>query len=95
VNEAGTVLAGVSRNGVGPGLPQALVQAVRGAGRHRLKNAYRKAYRREPQLKRPVTEEDALRAISFLEGALREAGAIPPDEESPASAVTAKRRRHR
>jgi hypothetical protein len=62
---------------------------------HRLKNAYRKAYRREPELKRPVTEEDALRAISLLEKALREAGAIPADEESPASAATANRRRHR
>ena len=40
---------------------------------HRLKNAYRKAYRREPQLERPVTEEAALEAIAFLERALRDA----------------------
>lgn len=62
---------------------------------HRLKNAYRKAYRREPQLKRPVTEEDAVRAISFLEEALRQAGAFLPGAESPTRAVAAKRRRHR
>lgn len=50
---------------------------------HRLKNAYRKAYRREPELERPVTEEAAVDAISRLEQALHEAGVTPPDDEGP------------
>ena len=46
---------------------------------HRLKNAYRKAYRSEPPLERPVTDEAALRAIAFLEEALQRVGvAIEP-----------------
>ena len=36
---------------------------------HRLKNAYRKAYGREPDMDRPVTESAAIEAIAFLEDA--------------------------
>jgi hypothetical protein len=50
---------------------------------HRLKNAYRKAYRREPDLERPVTEVAAVDAIAFLEQALHEAGVTLPDDEGP------------
>lgn len=32
---------------------------------HRLKNAYRKIYRREPEIERPVSEDGARQAISF------------------------------
>jgi hypothetical protein len=59
---------------------------------HRLKNAYRKAYRREPELERPVTEEAALQAIAFLEQALHRAG-VPLSEDEPS--VAARRRRGR
>jgi hypothetical protein len=59
---------------------------------HRLKNAYRKAYRREPELERPVTEEAALRAIVFLEQALHRAGVPLPDDE-PSEAAPRRRGR--
>jgi hypothetical protein len=49
---------------------------------HRLKNAYRRAYRREPTWERPVTEEAALEVIASLEAALRQAGVPLPGEES-------------
>lgn len=49
---------------------------------HRLKNAYRRAYRREPELERPVTEQSALHAIASLEEALRRAGVPVPGEET-------------
>lgn len=41
---------------------------------HRLKNAYRKAFRREPAIARPVTEEAAQRTIWLMEEELRRAG---------------------
>jgi hypothetical protein len=47
---------------------------------HRLKNAYRKAYGREPELDRPVTESAALETIAFLEDALRRAGVPIPEQ---------------
>ncbi|MGH2698814.1 MAG: hypothetical protein ACRDJL_06395 [Actinomycetota bacterium] len=51
---------------------------------HRLKNAYRKAYSREPDLDPPpVTEEAAIDAINFLEDALRRAGQPLPAEFVP------------
>ena len=50
---------------------------------HRLKNAYRKTYRREPELDRPVTEEAAIEAIDFLEHELRRAGVPLPEEFEP------------
>jgi hypothetical protein len=51
---------------------------------HRLKNAYRRAYRREPAWERPVTEEAALEVIVSLEEALRQAGVpLPGEETSP------------
>jgi hypothetical protein len=59
---------------------------------HRLKNAYRKAYGREPELERPVTEEAALKAIAFLEEALRRAG-VPLSSDEPSEA--GRRRRGR
>jgi hypothetical protein len=40
---------------------------------HRLKIAYRKAYRREPEIARPVTPEAAEAAIAHLEAELRRA----------------------
>jgi hypothetical protein len=46
---------------------------------HRLKNAYRKAYGREPKLDRPVTESAALDAIAWLEDALRRADVPIPE----------------
>jgi hypothetical protein len=49
---------------------------------HRLKNAYRRAYRGEPELERPVTEQAALQAIASLEEALRRAGMTVPGEET-------------
>jgi hypothetical protein len=62
---------------------------------HRLKNAYRKAYRREPQFERPVTEEAAAQAIAFLEEALRQVGMTVQDESANKSAVRGKRTRRR
>jgi hypothetical protein len=59
---------------------------------HRLKNAYRKVYRREPAFARPATEEAALQAIAFLEQALRDAGA-PRDKENPKGVVPVPGRR--
>jgi hypothetical protein len=53
---------------------------------HRLKNAYRKAYRREPDLEPPVTEQAAIAAITFLEDALRRAGEPLPAEFVPKGA---------
>jgi hypothetical protein len=47
---------------------------------HRLKNAYRKAYGREPEMDRPVTEDAAIETIAFLEEALRRAGVPIPDQ---------------
>jgi hypothetical protein len=47
---------------------------------HRLKNAYRQAYRREPELDRAVTERAAIEAIDFLEDALRRAGVPLPEQ---------------
>jgi hypothetical protein len=47
---------------------------------HRLKNAYRKAFGREPELDRPVTESAALEAIAYLEDALRRAGVPIPEQ---------------
>jgi hypothetical protein len=61
---------------------------------HRLKNAYRKAYRREPELDRPVTEEAALDAITFLEGELRRAGVALPEELTPRTPGSNKRPRN-
>jgi hypothetical protein len=55
---------------------------------HRLKNAYRKAYRREPEIGRPTTEEAAIEAISMLERELRQAGGA-----SDESTVRGERRR--
>ncbi|HYT78533.1 MAG TPA: hypothetical protein VEQ37_04625 [Actinomycetota bacterium] len=49
---------------------------------HRLKNAYRRAYQREPELERPVTEQAALQVIASLEEALRQAGVPLPGEET-------------
>lgn len=60
---------------------------------HRLKNAYRKAYRREPELERPVTEEAALEAIAFLEEALDRAGV--PESDNDGSESSRRRRRKR
>ncbi len=50
---------------------------------HRLKNAYRRVYRREPEIGRPVTEEAARRAIAFLEQELWRAGVGPGEEHEP------------
>ena len=47
---------------------------------HSLKNAYRKAFKREPDLERPLTEEAALEAIAVLEKALRAAGMSAPSQ---------------
>jgi hypothetical protein len=60
---------------------------------HRLKNAYRQAYRREPELDRAVTERAAIEAIDFLEDALRSAGVPLPEQrrQTPGS----KKRRSR
>jgi hypothetical protein len=52
---------------------------------HRLKNAYRRAFRHEPRIERPVTEQAALEAIHLLEQELRQAGA-PTEEETDARA---------
>jgi hypothetical protein len=53
---------------------------------HRLKNAYRKAYGREPEMDRPVTESAVIEAIAFLEDALRRAAVPIPDQlERPRS----------
>jgi len=60
---------------------------------HRLKNAYRKAYRREPPFERPVTEETAAQAIAFLEEALRQVGLTVQDESANKSAIRGKRTR--
>jgi hypothetical protein len=46
---------------------------------HRLKNAYRRAYRREPDLEPAVTERGAIEAIAFLEDALGRAGVTIPE----------------
>jgi len=59
---------------------------------HRLKNAYRKAYGREPELERPVTEEAALQAIAFLEQALHRAG-VPLSDDEPSEAARRRGRR--
>lgn len=40
---------------------------------HRLKIAYRKAYRTEPDIARPTTAEQSEAAIRFLEAELRHA----------------------
>jgi hypothetical protein len=50
---------------------------------HRLKNAYRKAYQREPEFDRPTTEQSAIEAITFLEDALRRAGIPLPENFRP------------
>jgi hypothetical protein len=50
---------------------------------HRLKNAYRRAYRREPPIERPVTEQAALEAIAFLERELRQARMTVQREKTP------------
>jgi len=60
---------------------------------HRLKNAYRKAYRREPDLNPPVSEEAALDAITFLEDAIRRAGEPLPAEFVPKGAEPRKDKR--
>jgi hypothetical protein len=60
---------------------------------HRLKNAYRKAYRREPPFELPVTEETAAQAIAFLEEALRQVGMTVQDESANKSAIRGKRTR--
>jgi len=60
---------------------------------HRLKNAYRKAYRREPPFELPVTEETAAQAIAFLEEALRQVGLTVQDESANKSAIRGKRTR--
>jgi hypothetical protein len=57
---------------------------------HRLKNAYRKAYRREPDLEPPVTDQAAVDAIAFLEDALRRAGEPLPAEFVPKGAESRK-----
>jgi hypothetical protein len=59
---------------------------------HRLKNAYRKAYRREPVFERPVTEEAAIDTIALLEQALDQAGVNLPDDEG---SQTPRRRRRK
>jgi hypothetical protein len=53
---------------------------------HRLKNAYRKVYRREPELGHPDTEEAALQAIASLERELRQAE-VPLRDENPKGVV--------
>jgi hypothetical protein len=53
---------------------------------HRLKTAYRKAYRREPDLEPPIKEQAAIAAITFLEDALRRAGEPLPAEFVPKGA---------
>jgi hypothetical protein len=58
---------------------------------HRLKNAYRKAYRGEPQFERPVTEETAAQAVAFLEEALRRVGMTVEDESANQNATRRKR----
>jgi hypothetical protein len=60
---------------------------------HRLKNAYRKAYRREPELDRAVTERAAIEAIDFLEDALRRAGVPLPEQVERQTPGSKKRRR--
>lgn len=61
---------------------------------HRLKNAYRKAYRREPDLHPPpVTEEAAIEAITFLEDELRRAGEPLPAEFVPKGTESRKDKR--
>jgi hypothetical protein len=50
---------------------------------HRLKNAYRRAYKREPDLEPPVTDKAAEEAIAFLEESLRRAGEPLPPERAP------------
>jgi hypothetical protein len=59
---------------------------------HRLKNAYRKAYGREPELDRPVTESAALEAIAWLEDALRRAGVPIPEQPERHTRGSGKRR---
>ena len=58
---------------------------------HRLKNAYRTAYGREPDMDRPVTESAAIEAIAFLEDALGRAG-VPIPEQLERRPLTRKRR---
>lgn len=53
---------------------------------HRLKNAFRKAYRREPDIGRPVTEEAAREAIASLENALGHSESSSTDLRSLAKA---------
>jgi hypothetical protein len=60
---------------------------------HRLKNAYRKAYRREPDLEPPVTEQAAIAAITLLEDALLRAGEPLPAEFVPKGAEPRTQRR--
>jgi hypothetical protein len=60
---------------------------------HRLKNAYRKAYRREPDLEPPVTEQAAIDAITVLEDAIRSAGKPLPAEFAPKGAESRKDKR--
>ena len=60
---------------------------------HRLKNAYRKAYRREPDLEPPVTEQAAIAAITLLEEALHRAGTALPAEFVPKGAEPRRERR--
>ncbi len=61
---------------------------------HRLKNAYRKVYRREPELDRAVTDRAAIEAIAFLEDALRRAG-VPVPEEPERNTPGSRKRRSR
>lgn len=48
---------------------------------HRLKNLYRKAYGREPEIERPIAEEAAREAIFFLEEEIRRARPPVADDE--------------
>lgn len=48
---------------------------------HQLKNAYRKAFRREPEIERAETEEAARRVIAFLEQELQRAGIAVPGND--------------
>jgi hypothetical protein len=61
---------------------------------HRLKNAYRKAYRREPEIGPALTESAALEAIGYLEEALERAG-VPIPEPLVRRAPTSRKRRAR
>jgi hypothetical protein len=51
-----------------------------GLGLHRLRDAHRKAYRHQPALRRPVTEEAALQAIAFAREGVPQTGAASARE---------------